>query len=87
MNTATLALRKTMSAVHARSLAGRVQTRKRKPRRCVADRTANSGRVSREPFPCITRRTAGELAHDAAFTALTAGCATEMCVGGEAKTP
>jgi hypothetical protein len=86
MKTAILALRKTMSAVQAISRTGRVHTRKRSPRLCVAERTASSGRVSRERFPCMTRRTAGELAQDAAFAALT-DCVTKRSVGREAVTP
>lgn len=68
MKTATLALRNTMSAVQANSRTGRVQTRKRSPRAWVEDLAASSGRVSRDRFPCITRRTAGELAQESLFS-------------------
>jgi len=69
MKTATLAGRKTRSAVRRNSGRGRVATRNRRPRRCTDDRTTSSGFVSRLLFATIVRRTASLDAHesDSAF--------------------
>ena len=62
--TAIRVLRSTRSAVRASSGWGRADTRNRIPRRCTAERTANSGFVSRLRLPCIDLRVADDEAQD-----------------------
>src|SRR5262245_13840345 len=64
MNNASLSVGNKTSAVQATPGTGRTCFRKRKPRRCSADRSATSGAVSRERLDCMLRRTPGDDAHE-----------------------